>query len=138
MAAPGDFDDFMGLSVALTGFNRVELEGTGVGDQYFGKAVAEAGASTMDELLAAWRKAARSGSPDEGVRRLILSSPSLGPLARNVIKMWYLGVWEDGSNEIPVSAEAYTQGLVWDAIGAHTQGAKQQGFGAWALEPRGS
>jgi hypothetical protein len=28
------------------------------------------------------------------------------------------------------------EGLVWDAIGSHPQGAKQPGYASWALPPR--
>ncbi|HYO83919.1 MAG TPA: hypothetical protein VES20_21125, partial [Bryobacteraceae bacterium] len=35
-----------------------------------------------------------------------------------------------------VSAAAYTEGLLWPAIGANPPGAKGPGYGSWALPPR--
>ncbi len=130
-----DYDNFLEFSVALTGFSRLDLEGTGVGREYLEKVRQEAGDATVESLSKAWRQVARSTNPDEEMRRLILSDETLGPLARQIIKMWYLGVWQVGDNGIPVSAEAYTQGLVWDAIGAHPMAAKQQGFASWFFPP---
>ncbi len=130
-----DYDDFLEFSVALTGFSRLDLEGTGVGREYLKKASQEAGESTVGSLATAWREVALSANPNEEMRRRVLSDETLGPLARQIIKMWYLGVWQVGDNGVPVSAEAYTQGLVWDAIGAHPMAAKQQGFASWFFPP---
>lgn len=70
-------------------------------------------------------------NPDILVRQRIFDDATLGPLARNLIQLWYLGQWG-----FPViSAQAYQEGLVWKAIGAHPQGAKQQGFGTWSSPP---
>ncbi|MFF5336062.1 hypothetical protein [Streptomyces sp. NPDC013181] len=44
----------------------------------------------------------------------------------------------DGADRIPlfvVSPDAYTEGLLWRAIGAHPSGAKAPGYGSWALPP---
>ena len=35
----------------------------------------------------------------------------------------------------PNAPSTYAQGLVWNAIGAHPQGAKMPGYGSWALPP---
>jgi hypothetical protein len=45
--------------------------------------------------------------------------------------MWYNGNW--GQNV--VSGQAYIQGLIWDAAEAHPPGAKQPGYGSWAIPP---
>ncbi|WP_037853515.1 hypothetical protein [Streptomyces sp. NRRL S-340] len=34
-----------------------------------------------------------------------------------------------------VSSDAYTEGLLWRAIGAHPSGAKAPGYGSWATPP---
>jgi hypothetical protein len=70
-------------------------------------------------------------------------------MARNIIKMWYTGNWAQlpqawrnqhgaGARDVDhvISSQAYQEGLVWRAIGTHPQGAKQPGFGTWALPPR--
>ena len=35
-----------------------------------------------------------------------------------------------------VNTAAYREGLVWDTIGAHPQGAKQPGFATWSFPPK--
>ena len=135
MAFNHEYQQFLDLSVSLTGYRRVDLEGTGQVDAYWRELVASAGEEISSELLTAWERVRRS--TDElapALRREILSNPEIGPAARNLIKMWYLGQWSD---DRVVSGEAYQQGLVWDAIGAHPMAAKQQGFGVWSLPPDG-
>ncbi len=83
------------------------------------------------------------------MEKRIMSDGLLGPLARNIISLWYLGIW----NELPwywwlqhgigatnetrvVSSEAYKEGLLWRAMGAHPPGAKQPGYGSWSLPPQ--
>ena len=36
---------------------------------------------------------------------------------------------------VVVSADAYQAGLAWGLAGAHPQGARQPGYGSWALPP---
>jgi hypothetical protein len=82
------------------------------------------------------------------IRSRYLSSEKFGPLARSLIQLWYVGQWVPlpqawrrsfGASRFDVSrivsVLAYKEGLVWDAIGAHPAGAKQQGFGSWADVP---
>jgi hypothetical protein len=65
-----------------------------------------------------------------------------------MIVLWYTGQWvqlprewrgRHGANAADVdailSAESYSEGLVWDAIGAHPQGAKAPGFATWVTPP---
>lgn len=144
---------FMGLSVALTGYDEAELQATGMGGLYYDTMVSTLGGALVGELLSAWVQVEEwAGGEADTLETLlhqhILSVPKLGPMARNLVTLWYLGQW----NQMPgdwrslygavaadqtrvVSAEAYREGLVWPTIGAHPMGAKQQGFGAWALPP---
>lgn len=149
------FDLFMALSVLLTGFERVELDATGVEREYFDEVLRNAGEPVAKELwLATQRVLEHEQSParlEIAVREELLSSPKLGPVARNVIQMWYTANWtalpkswhaeyggpRDDADHV-VSARAYPQGLMWKAINAHPMGGKQQGFGAWSLPPEGS
>ena len=148
------FDTFMALSVMLTGFERVDLSATGVERQYFDEVVRNAGEPVARELWAATDRVLERYEPamrDTALREEILSSPKLGPVARSLIQMWYTANWtalpkawhaEYGGLSTDadhvVSASAYPQGLVWQAINAHPMGAKQQGYGAWSLPPEGS
>jgi hypothetical protein len=131
-------DAFLAVSAGLTGFNRVELLGTGMADSYL---------RTLEEILPAGMlddlQARADGPVDE-----LLADPALGPVARNLILMWYCGTWTPlpdewraAHGESPldvhrvVAPDAYVAGLQWVAAGAHPVGARQQGFGAWAVPP---
>ena len=146
---------FITLSVALTGFDAATLHGTGMVTTYYDTMATIVGERLLGRLLGAWGRAlaAGGGDPDARDRALqhtVLADPTLGPLARNLMTLWYLGQW----NQLPadwrnthgahardtdhvVSGEAYVQGLVWPAVHTHPQGAKQPGFGSWSLPPVG-
>jgi hypothetical protein len=130
---------FVALSARLTGFGHVTLLGTGMTSEYLDALDAVLGAGMVDELLAV---------EDIGEA---LDDAKLGPIARNVILLWYCGTWtalpDDwraayGTSPLDTtrveSAEAYQAGLQWVVAGAHPAGARQQGFGAWAVAPEGA
>jgi hypothetical protein len=145
---------FLELSSRLTGFSVFELEGTGQAEPYLSTVTEVAGAEILDELLGAYGRvqtAADGGDsdPDVLLRREILADEKLGPVARNIIKMWFVGIWYElpsewreafGAREADfmhmVSAGAYTEGLLWPTIGANPNGAKAPGYASWALPPR--
>lgn len=141
-------DDFYSLSVALTGFDDVELLGTGVGNLYLNWLM-RVFPDVMPELLTAWRNIERDVPPAErpvALRQKILGDAVLGPFARSVIVLWYTATWRppDWSQigaEHPENLDrsfgvAYPEGLMWRAaIGAHPGGAKPTGFGTWAFQP---
>jgi hypothetical protein len=89
-----------------------------------------------------------SSDPTAQLERLVLADPDLGPVARSLIILWYLGQWNPlpgdwrnrhGASPLDaarvVSADAYSSGLVWTAIGAHPMGADPGGYGSWATPP---
>lgn len=72
-------------------------------------------------------------------------------LARSIVLLWYLGSWYKPADlkikasspgaraGIPsqvVSPKAYTQGLVWQIVGAHPMGYSNLQFGYWSRDPR--
>jgi hypothetical protein len=154
MAAADLLPDFLALSSALTGFSDFRLQATGQASAYLETAILAAGEGTVAELLTTYRGVRDQGGEDEaaldrGLRRDILSDPKLGPLARNLIKLWYVGTWYQlpadwreayGAGEsdrtFVVSPQAYTEGLLWPAVGANPSGAKPFGYGMWATPPR--
>jgi hypothetical protein len=143
-------EHFVGLSVALTGFDRAELFATGMVDRYLGELMSTLDDSLVGELLKRWA-AIMALAPEQREAQLvstILSDATLGPIARNLTMLWYLGQWTQlprewrdvhGANardvDRIVSAEAYRESLVWVTFGGHPQGAKAPGFGSWAMEP---
>ena len=147
MGAEGIFYE---LSRDLTGFDEVELLGTGRGPEYMAELDRILPPGARSALLDAYRRALHDypDDPELGLQVEILGDAYLGPVARNLIFMWYTGTWQqlpDGWRaaygispaDTPhvVSSEAYREGLVWPAIGAHPAGAKQQGYGSWAFPP---
>ena len=135
MSETDPLERFVALSAALTGFRAVDIWGTGQARAHLDLVLSVAGDGLTARLLDA----------DSGDA---LADPDLGPLARNVIVLWYLGQWDqmprgwrDRHGAAPAdvagvaSAAAFRAGLLWPAIGTHPSGAKAPGFGSWATPP---
>ena len=145
---------FLGLSATLTGYSQFRLLGTGQADPYLETVRAAVGDEILSELLMAYTKVDgdADGDPavlDRGLRERVLSDDKLGPIARNVIKMWFVGTWYELPQEWRdryavrepvvthvVSPASYTEGLLWPTIGANPPGAKGQGFASWVGPPK--
>jgi hypothetical protein len=144
---------FLSLSATLTGYSRFRLLGTGQADPYLETTRAAVGDVVLDQLLTTFTEVERDAGGDEaaldrGLRARVLSDELLGPIARSVIKMWFVGTWYELPQEWrdryaarePVSTHvvspaSYTEGLLWPTIGANPPGAKGQGFGSWVGPP---
>jgi len=141
---------FLGLSAELTGFSVFDLRGTGEADAYLDTADAAAGTAVIDALIAAHSVLSGTGAERSAkLRRTILGDPVLGPVARNIIKMWFSGTWYrlpeawvaacgpvEKNVSFTVRASSYPEGLLWKTIGANPPGAKAPGYGSWAEPPR--
>jgi len=142
-----EFEAFMRSSVELTGFTAAELAATGMARAYYEELGAVLGMPTRTRFLA--------GKLSPGDR---MKDDFHGPLARNLIRLWYLGQWKQldcgwigllsaserekfdefqRNTDRVISAGGYREGLAWTAIGTHPSGAKQPGFGSWAAAPPG-
>ena len=148
------FDEFLALSAVLTGYSRFRLLGTGQADLYLTTVRDVVGEPTVKELLQAFGRVHKAGAGDEAaleaaLRAEILSDEKLGPIARNIIKLWFVGTWYQlpadwreahGAHLKDVtfvaSPAAYTEGLLWPTIDANPSGAKGPGYGTWAFPPR--
>jgi hypothetical protein len=147
------FQHFLRLSSVLTDFEEFQLRGTGQAELYYSTAADIVGDGAMSALLRAFGavEAAAQGDQvqlEKGLRRAILSDERLGPIARNLIKLWYIGTWyqlpgswrerfgvvAEDKTFIP-SPMSYVEGLLWPAIGAHPPGAKAPGYGTWSGAP---
>ncbi|WP_211825398.1 hypothetical protein [Streptomyces alfalfae] len=87
--------------------------------------------------VAAWTAPGRSGAkpavPDDSQ-----PGPSLARRAVSGSHQAGEGGAHGGGGRTPpfvVSPEAYTEGLLWRAIGAHPAGSKAPGYGSWANPP---
>ena len=144
---------FLAVSAELTAYSVFELHGTGVAEAYLAAADSVVGPEVVNAVLDRYVSVAATGAtgPElaDLLRRELFSDPKLGPVVRNVVKMWYLGIWyelprawTEAYGALPknvtftVSAAAYTEGLLWPAIGANPPGAKAPGYGSWAQPPR--
>ncbi|KIZ15862.1 hypothetical protein [Streptomyces natalensis] len=168
MTAPS-FEEFLSLSVDVTAFEETVLLGTGLARHYLAKVQAACGDEVVTALLDAHRAARADAAVDadghdralperalpdralldRALRHRIFSDDRLGPVARNVIKLWYAGMWyalppewtdcygaHAAGEASTVTAASYQEGLLWRAIGANPPGAKAPGYGSWAQPPR--
>jgi hypothetical protein len=143
---------FLDFSAEVTAFSTLDLYGTGQAESYLSTVVHVVGEQVLLELLDAYSRMPPGGEgPQPRHMKLyqdVLSSEKLGPIARNVIKLWYAGVWyklptewaesfgaREGDVTFVVSPAAYAEGLLWRAIGANPPGAKAPGYGSWAAPP---
>ena len=144
---------FLGLSATLTGYSRFRLLGTGQAALYLAATRDAVGDDVLSELLATFAAVHDDAGGDEqaldrGLRARILSDDKLGPIARNVIKMWFVGTWYQLPQEWRdvhaalkpdtthvVTPASYTEGLLWPTIGANPPGAKGQGYASWVDPP---
>lgn len=154
MSSDPRMEDFLAFSSTLTGFSAFELRGTGQAGAYLATLEDAVDADTVADLLATFgqvRATAGGNGPalERDLRRELMSDATFGPLARNVIKLWYVGTWHAlpaawrdahgmaaADHTHVVSATAYTEGLLWPAVGANPPGAKPFGYGMWAAPPR--
>lgn len=146
-------EDFVAFSAVATGFAAFDLGGTGQAEVYLSTLDDIVGEEIVGDLLAAFSRVTTDPGADEaalqrGLRREVFSDARLGPVARALVKLWYVGTWYGlpadwreayGENELDrtfvVSRSAYTEGLLWPAIGVNPPGAKPIGYGMWATPP---
>lgn len=141
-------DQFLEMSAFLTGFGRVQLLGPGLADRYLHAIDAVLPEGMLDELLATFGRLPAGADREAALGSVILGDPKLGPVARNIILMWYCGTWtalpdawrsahgtSPRDTDRVLSADAYQAGLQWAAARAHPAAARQQGYGAWAVAP---
>jgi hypothetical protein len=147
-------DAFVALSAEITGFTPFDLHGTGQAEEFRATVADVVGEDILTELLDTWERIvaeteAGSAPTSDVLRREIFSDQKLGPVARNMIKLWYVGIWYElppdwidayGALErdrtFMVSPSAYTEGLIWPAIGGNPPGAKGPGYASWTGPPR--
>lgn len=146
--ADNRLDRFVEMSALLTGFGSVRLRGTGMAEPYLRAADAALPAGVLKELIDAFARLPHGPGREAAVGPAILADTKLGPVARNIILLWYRGTWTTlpqewrsayGTSPLDtdhvISPEAYQSGLQWVAASAHPVGARQQGYGAWASPP---
>ena len=156
MSGDGDLSRrFIEFSAEVTAFSAFDLHGTGHADIYRSVVTRVVGEGTLTELLDAYERAVvgAAGDADAGSRARALaievfSDEKLGAIARNIIKLWYAGIWYELPNDwtdqfgalandgtFTASPQAYPDALLWRAVGANPPGARAPGYGSWAFPP---
>src|SRR3954464_9506750 len=91
------YEEFLELSAVLTGFARVDLIGTGAAGQYYDAVRAAAGEACVGWMLTEFAalKQQHGGldALETAVQQAFWSNAVLGPVARNIVQMWYSGQW---------------------------------------------
>lgn len=147
-----DVQDFADMSAALTGFSssmlKPQIDPVGLARTYYEFAMAQVTATAMSALLAAFR--AIKTQPPQAIADALLETSASTPstqaqIAQSIVAMWYLGAWyipgKQGGNGFPptplqiISSEAYTNGLVWNAMQSHPMGFSPFTFGYWSQPP---
>ncbi len=140
---------FVQMSALLTGFDAIDLEGTGLVDQYAALYLSVLDEATGVMFVAELRALAGADDHEQSIS-IALASEVVGPLLANLVMLWYLGAWQKlpdsfwtevgrarpsaDTSHIP-STLAYEQGLAWRVACAHPPGARPTGYGGWALAP---
>ncbi|MDB6032630.1 MAG: hypothetical protein JWM16_2968 [Verrucomicrobiales bacterium] len=141
---------FLNLSAELCGFSVFTLSGTGYAIGYCLTVQRIVGPETMQRLLEEFKKlpSGNAKAREKALRVQLLSNEEFGPVARNIMKLWFVstwyelpGAWHDkfgryGNDQtfIPFPY-AYPEGLLWPGIGSHPPGAKPTGYASWEGRP---
>lgn len=139
-------NQFVALSSLLTGFPTStlapRLDPINLKQTYLDTVNKNAPPSTVARLLKTFNTIQTSLPPEEwglAVNCRILEDDVLGPLARQIIKMWLVGIWYDPPDQSQtgevVSMQAFTHGLLWQAIQAHPTGYSEFAHGYWGAPP---
>lgn len=131
-------DTFVALSSALTGIAAEQLKPAidpiGIAEQYLATLIENVDAATLAQLDDAFDADAPTDSA-----AAILADPTLGNLARSIIKLWLLGSWYDPATPDRavnvVSAQAYKEGYVWRIMQSHPMGYSMFPYGYWNDQP---
>ncbi|WP_448701905.1 hypothetical protein ACFGVR_06515 [Mucilaginibacter sp. AW1-3] len=138
---------FLKISALLTGFNKAELQGTGMVAVYcdcvsntpqnpnYSDEDLKANTANADfffaEVSSIFKTSKNEAEILQAIASRLMPVSAYNALAQSIINLWYTGNW--GANV--VAAQSYIQGLMWDTAEAHPPGAKQPGFGSWSLPP---
>ena len=130
-----ELKNFIEISVHLTGFSNVELQGTGMAETYLNTILQNSNPEFVKYFFEDFTKLLASTTSEKELNRLIkrdfMPLSEYGGLAQIIITLWYTGNY----NNNVVSSASYIQGLMWEAAETHPAGAKQPGYGSWANPP---
>ncbi len=95
-------------------------------------------ASDLDTLMTTFSNLDSCSDVVAELDRLLDQNPTLANVARQVIKVWYTGQFNepDGTIDGPKTPEQYRSGLLWKVIQAHAPGYTNGTYGYWANAPQ--
>jgi hypothetical protein len=132
ISSPGAVQ-FLSLSRVLT----ARTLDAGLAELYLER-MREAAGAPLDDLLDRFQELVNAGhDPAAAVRDEILPDTVLGPVAKTILLLWYIGGVQktlNGDWDIQ-SADQYYRALVWEAIGAHPPTLSNGYFGHWKYPP---
>ncbi|HUB79383.1 MAG TPA: hypothetical protein VMB03_11325 [Bryobacteraceae bacterium] len=136
------FDEFLGLSALLTGFDRVDLQSTGIASDFLTKLDEILPAGMTDQLLEVYAGLPKGSGREAALEAAILGDAKFGPVARSLILLWYCGSWtvlpdewHSAYGESPheqggtVSAQAYLGGTAMAGCGGPRTRQRAAGLG---------
>jgi hypothetical protein len=155
MSGDGDLSRrFIEFSTEVTAFSAFDLHGTGHAEIYRSVVTRVVGKELLTDLFDAFDRAVADSADGDAQARAralaaeVFSDDKLGAIARNIIKLWYAGIWyelpddwTDTYGALPndgtftASPQAYPEALLWRAVGSNPPGAKAPGYGSWAFAP---
>jgi hypothetical protein len=165
MSTDPNFNNFVGLSAILTGYQPGDLapsiDPIGQASEYLNwiEQRQDVDQQTFLQMLSIYQTIAQNVAAQlppfdpnnptpaqatmlsELVGQQILSDPGMASIARRIIRLWYLSAWYTTEPPDPqsdgeiISMNAYTLGLAWDAAQAHPMGYSELHFGYWAVTP---
>ena len=138
-------DTFVTLSSILTGYPESTLKPGAdtqkLSEQYLAVLIKEVAPEFLEALNTTFLNI---DNPDEAsVTTHIMNNATIGVIARNIIKMWYLGIWysvytnvsPNSDTSYVISSIAYKNGMVWSTMYAHPMGYSEENFGYWNSPP---
>ncbi|MEO6733629.1 MAG: hypothetical protein ABIN01_20570 [Ferruginibacter sp.] len=140
---------FLDISVQLTGFNMNELLSTGMHETYYYTIMKDPNQDNVRAFFNEAQKILDDCGIDEKclhneIGNRLIPEDKFEMLAKRIILVWYTGMWNElGKDEkgkpvligTMISGDSYSEGLIWSAAETHPAGAKQPGYGSWAIAP---
>jgi hypothetical protein len=147
-----DLDDFVALSVILTGIAKSQLKPLldtyNLAQTYLNVARTKAPAQYA-ALMAVYQPIKTQPPATIGAAIINNADPGVSYMAKSITLLWYLASWYDPAalpswknaapnNFVPsvvVSSDAYTQSWVWRVAQTHPMGYSEWRFGYWHANP---
>jgi hypothetical protein len=135
-------DDFIQISVELTGFSEIELLATGMLGDYYGLIVDNRDEIDLTAFFDEVKMILAIGRYDPGVANKLIGENLIpdsqyGGLAKKIILMWYSGLKPVAVGPQIASDAAYIHSFMWKVAKTHPSGAMQPGYGSWEEKPIG-